>query len=217
MRNQVTHFLAVILLALRRTFTRKAAAEASNHDYGQASSLGCIGIRTLIQSWINDPSNWCEDMYWNFLLDVPGVGQFKLYDPTSDEQLSSGYLVLSLNNKRLLKQRSDEGSLGWLCKAICYQIRSGFSKLLDSWLTDDSSWEEIGSDQWPYRTTTREFRLKGPLLPQDAERSFYRIGIYPLDGRISLTRDGCSYFTKDPRVVKLYENLCRRPPLVAVA
>ena len=170
-------------------------------------------------------TGWYEYPSMDFALDVPGVGQFKLFDPSTDEQLSSGFLVLSLNNKWLLKQRGGNGILGKLAGAINRQIRAGIEAALELWLQDDSEWVEQEAGEWPRYGRKFQLEHNDRLLPQDCGRVcvLYRLFTDPLSKGLRLTRDGCVWFafndpmikTSDTRVQQLYNKLCQRPPLVA--
>jgi len=150
------------------------------------------------------------------------VGRLRLFDPSPDEQLSSGYWVLSLDDEELLRQRGSNGILGKLARAIQRQIGAGLDAALNSWINNDSVWVE-SHESWP--RGTRKFRLghSGRLLPQDHDRVSYKLYIDPTNGSTLLTRDGCIWLanndprmkTDDPRVKQLYNQLCRRPPLAA--
>lgn len=214
MRRKLIRIVAAILLAVRRILARQAVTTATDHDYGHASILGCVGIRTLVAAWTDDPTDWYEDPSMDFALDVPGVGRFRLFDPSSDEQLGSGYIVLSLNNKQLLRQRSNS-TLGALNSAIHLRIRYGFNAALESWLIDNSEWTELGHSVWP-RGKARKFQLEhdGGLLPQDRSHGLYQLHVDPLRQELHLARNGCIWFRgDDPRVQQLYSKLCQRPEL----
>jgi len=125
MNQRVIQMLAAMLFAIRRAATQPEVAKTTGYGYNNASPLGCIGIRSVIAAWTADPTGWREDSYLDLTLKVPGVGMFRIFDPSYEQQPTSGYLVLSLDYRWLLQQRGRDSTLGMLASVIRAQLRAG--------------------------------------------------------------------------------------------
>lgn len=216
MQNRALQLLAVILLAIRRAMTSLTIKKA-DPLYGNAPCLAKTCVHLQVARWIANPDGWYMDVRGDLVLDDPVFGRYRLYDPSTDSQLSSGLWFLSCKGDILLKQDMDSGSLNDLRRVVCDRIRAGIDHALDGWLTDSSPWVEDSG--WPQ--TTRHFILRpdAKLLPQDHDRTYYKLFVYPSDNELVLQRDGCTcrHGDKDPRVQQLYDNLCQREPLAVSA
>lgn len=218
MRNRALQVWTVLLLAIRRALTNPQELEGPSHLHNGPIPLGCLGLRTMIAAWTADPTGWQNNYSDDVVLNVPGVGQFCLFDPSNDEQLGSGSWALSLNNKRLLTQR-DGHSLGDLWDAISSAIQAEYDQALERWLTNDYGWIELGPAEWPRYKSTRKFELCGRVIPQDRVNAHYALHFDPLNPeRLHLSRDGViRHRSDDPQVRQLYANLCQRPKFLAMA